>query len=95
MTQEKNKQIFELTRRKLEAELATDEEDAKQRRVAAEEESKLRRELMVKKSEAREAGAAAYTIAPLTRKIVIGNDDIIGEVPQEVMNITLCFASLP
>ncbi|MCJ1346605.1 hypothetical protein MMC31_004823, partial [Peltigera leucophlebia] len=47
MTQEQNEQIFELTRQKLEAEMATAEEDARLRRAAAEEESKLRRELTV------------------------------------------------
>lgn len=52
MTQEQTGLIFELTRRKLEAELA-----------AAEEESKLRWELMVKESEARVAAAVAAATA--------------------------------
>lgn len=42
MTQEQEEQIFELTRRKLGAELDTAEKNARFRRVAAEEESKLR-----------------------------------------------------
>ncbi len=94
ITQEQNRQIFELTRRKHEVELATAEEDAKQRRVTVEEESMLRRELMVKESKACVAAAASATIAPPPRKIVMEDDDIIGEVPQEVINITLRFAGL-
>ena len=50
---------------------------------------------MVKESEARVAAAAAATIALPPKKIVIADDDIISDVPQEVMNITLRFASLP
>ena len=50
---------------------------------------------MVKKSEARVAAAAADTIAPPPKKIVMEDDNIIGEVAQEVMNITLYFAGLP
>ncbi len=105
MTQEQNKQIFELICRKLEAELATVEEDARQRRVAVKEESKLRQELMVKELEARVATAAVATIAPPAKTIVMEDNDIIGEVhqevmnicevPQEVMNITSRFAGLP
>ena len=95
MTQEQNEQIFELTRRKLEAEFATAEKNARQKRVDVEEESKLRREPMVKESEAPVTAATADTIAPPPRKIVMEDDDIIVEVPQEVMNITLSFASLP
>lgn len=53
MTQEQTNLIFDLTRRKLEAELAEAEVDARLRQAAAEEEAKLRRELMVKESEAR------------------------------------------
>ncbi len=81
MTQEQNKQIFELTRRKLEQELANVEKDARSRRVAAEEESKLRRELIVKELEAQVAAAASATISPPPRKIVTENEDIISEVP--------------
>ncbi len=94
MTQVQKEQIFELTRRKLEAEFATAEKNARQKRMAVEEESKLRQEPMVKESEASVTAAAAATIAPSPRKIVMEDDNIIGEVPQEVMNITLCFASL-
>ena len=89
MTQEQNEQIFEFIRRKLEAELATAEENARQRRMAVEEESKVQRKLIVKESEAHVAAAAAATIALPPRKIVTEDDDIIREVPQEVMNITL------
>ena len=48
---------------------------------------------MVKESEARVAAAGGAP--PLPRKIVMEDDNIIGEVPQEVMNITLRFAGLP
>ncbi len=50
---------------------------------------------MVKESEACVAAAAAATIAPPPRKIVIEDDNIIGEVIQEVINIKLRFAGLP
>ena len=50
---------------------------------------------MVEESEACVAAAAAATIALPQRKIVIEDDDIIGDVPQEVMNITFRFAGLP
>lgn len=100
MTLEQNEQIFELARQKLEAEMAIAEEDARLRRVATEEESKLRRELMVKESEAHVAAAAAAAAAPTgaapaPRKTFMEDDDIIGEVPPEVMNLTLRFAGLP
>ncbi len=62
--------------------------------MAEEEESKLWRELIVKELEANMASAAAATIAPPPRKIIIEDEDIIGEVPQEVMNITLRFVGL-
>ncbi len=50
---------------------------------------------MVKESEVRVAATAAATIAPPPKKIVMEDDDIIGEFPQEVMDITLRFAGLP
>ena len=50
---------------------------------------------MVKDLETHMAAAAAATIDPPPRKIVMKHDDIIGEVPLEVMNITLRFANLP
>ncbi len=55
MTQEQNQLIFELPRRKLEAELA-----------AAEEESKLQRELIVKKSKACVVAAITAAEASVT-----------------------------
>lgn len=78
MTQEQNKLLFELTRRKLEAELA-----------AAEVESRLRRELMIKESEARvaaavaaaSAAAASTTAWAQARTSTAEEDDITGEVP--------------
>lgn len=92
MTQEQNKLLFELTRRKLEAELA-----------AAEVESRLRRELMIKESEARvaaavaaaSAAAASTTAWAQARTSTAEEDDITGEVPPEVTSITLRFAGLP
>ncbi len=90
MTAEQTDLIFELTRRKLEAEMA-----------AAEVEARLRRELIVKKSEARvaasvaAASAATTAAAPARRPMADEEDDITGEVPTEVMSITLRFAGLP
>ena len=80
MTPEQTDLIFELTRRKLEAEMA-----------AAEVEARLRRELMVKESEARvaasvaAASAATTAAAPARRPMGDEEDDIIGEVPTEVI----------
>ncbi len=80
MTLKQTDLIFELTRRKLEAEMA-----------AAEVEARLRRELMVKESEARVAasvaGASAATIAvaPAWRPMADEGDDITSEVPTEVI----------
>ncbi len=90
MTPEQTDFIFELTLRKLEAEMA-----------AAEGEARLRRELMVKESEARvassvpAASAAITAAAPARRPMADEEDDITGEVLTEVMSITLRFASLP
>ena len=90
MTPEQTDLIFELTRRKLEAEMA-----------AAEVEARLRRELMVKESEARvaasvaAASAATTAAAPARRPMGDEEDDITGEVPIEVMSITLRFEGLP
>ncbi len=98
MTQEQTNLIFDLTRQKLEADLAAAELDARVRRVAVEEEAKLRRELMVKESEARIAAAVAAATAPMAasqRKSLTEEDDITGKVPPEVMSITLHFAGLP
>ncbi len=82
MTREQTDLIFELTRRKLEAEMA-----------AAEVEARLRRELMVKKSEARVAASVAA--APARRPMADEEDYITDEVPPKVMSITLRFAGLP
>ncbi len=65
MTQEQTNLIFDLTCRKLEADLAAAELDARVRRVAAKEEAKLRRELMLKESEARIAAAVVAAAAPM------------------------------
>ena len=72
MTPEQTDLIFELTRRKLEAEMA-----------AAEMKARLRRELMVKESEAQVAASVAA--APARRPMADEEDDITGEVPTEVI----------
>ncbi len=80
MIPEQTDLIFGLTRRKLEAEMA-----------AAEVEARLRRELMVKESEARvaasvaAASAATTAAAPARRPMANEEDDITGEVPTEVI----------
>lgn len=68
--------------------------------AAAEVEARLRRELVVKESEARVAAAVASAAAttaaaPARRVTTEEEDDITGEVPPEVMSITLRFAGLP
>ncbi len=89
MIPEQTDLIFELTRRKLEAEMA-----------AAEVEARLKRELMVKESEARvaasvaAASAATTAAAPAQRLMADNKDDITGEVPTEVINITFWFEGL-
>ncbi len=82
ITLEQTDLIFELTRRKLEAEIA-----------AAEVEARLRLELMVKESEARVAASVAA--APARRPMADEEDDITGEVPTEFMSISLRFTGLP
>lgn len=99
MTQEQNEQSLGLTHRKPEAEVATAEEGTRLR-AAAEEESKLWRKMMVKESEALVAAAATAALAPARAapppwRITTEADDIMGQVPPEVMNITLRFAGLP
>ncbi len=90
MTQEQTDLIFELSRCKLEAEMA-----------AAEVKAGLRRELMVKESEARVAASMAATSAATTaaalarRPMADEEDDITGEVSTEVMRITFRFEGLP
>ncbi len=90
MTRDQTDLIFELTRRKLEAEMA-----------AAKVEARLRRELMVKESEARvaalvaAASAATTPAVPAQRPMVDEEDDITVEVPTEILSITLRFAGLP
>ena len=86
MTQGQNEPLFELICRKLEAELA-----------ATEVEAKLRRELMVKESEACivAAVAASTTAGAQARMSTAEEDDITVEVPPEVTSITLRFAGLP
>ena len=90
MTQEQTNLIFELTRRKLEAEMAT-----------AEVEARFRRELMVKESEARVAASVAAASATTTalalnlRPMAYEEDNITGEVSTEVMSIIFRFAGPP
>ncbi len=90
MTPEQTNLIFRLTRCKLEAEMA-----------AAKVEARLRRELMVKEFEARVAAsvaassAATTAAAPARKPMADEEDNITGEVPTEVMSITLQFAGLP
>ena len=94
---EKTNLRFDLTRRKLKADLAAAELDARMRRVAAEEEAKLQRKFIVKESKAQVAAfvvAAAALMAVPQRKLLVEEDDITDEVPPEVESITFCFTSL-
>lgn len=55
---------------------------------------------MIKESDARMAVAATAAAAPVAatqppKRSITEDDDTIGEVPPELMNITLCFAGLP
>ncbi len=90
MTPEQTDLIFKLTYRKLEAEMA-----------AAEVKARIRQELIVKESEtwvaaSVTAASAATTVAtPAQRPMADEEDDTTGEVPIEVMSITLWFAGLP
>ncbi len=90
MTPEQTDLIFELTHRKLEAEMA-----------AAKVGARLKRELMVKESEARVAAlgaiaSAATTATALARRLIANEeDDITSVVPNKVLSITLQFAGLP
>ncbi len=81
MTPEQTDLIFELSRRKLEAEMA-----------AAEVESGLRQKMMVKESEVR--FAASVAAVPTRRPMTDKEDNITGEVLIEVMSITLRFSGL-
>ncbi len=89
MTPEQTDFIFEFTDRKLEVEMA-----------AAEVEAGLRRQLMVTESEARvaasvaAASAATTAAAPARKPMADKEHDITGEVPTEVMSITLRFEGL-
>ncbi len=68
--------------------------------AAAEVEARLKRELIVKESKTRVAASVAAASAATTaaasarRPMADEEDDIIGEVPTEVMSITLRFAGL-
>ena len=98
MTQEQNELHFELTRRKLKAELA-----------AAEVEARLGKKLMIREFEshvaaavaaasawaaAASAAAASTTTGANAPMLKAEENDITGEVPSEVTSITLRFASL-
>ena len=90
MTQEQNEQIFEIMCKR-----AGDEKAAAARKFD------LELELMRREPDARiAASAAAATAAPTAaiqapKRAGMEEDDIIGEVPPEVTNISLCFADLP
>ena len=91
LTPGQNQQIFEIYRQK-----AVDE------RAAAAREHTLKFECIQRESDARIAAttAAAATApapapAPAAPRTIGGDDDILGEVPQEVQNLTLRFAGLP
>ena len=87
MTHEQNDQIFRIMRRKAEDEKA-----------AAARKFKLGLELMGRESDAHIAASAAATAAGATqapKRVGMKEDDIIGEVPPEVTNISLSFAGLP
>ena len=89
MTQEQNEQIFEIRRQQAEDE-----------RAAAGRKFDLELELMRRESDARIAASAAAVTAAATAAIQapkragMEEDDIIGEIPPEVTNISLCFARL-
>lgn len=95
LTPAQSQKIFEIYRQTAENEQAT---------AAREHEFKL--ECMQRESEARitaaVATATAAAAAPLAApapaaalRAIGGDDDILGEVPQEVQNLTLRFAGLP
>lgn len=87
MTYEQNDQIFKIMRRKAEDE-----------RAAAARKFELELELMRRESDAHIAASAAATAAGATqalKRVGMEEDDIIGEVPLEVTNISLSFAGLP
>ena len=90
-TPKQNHQIFEIYHRKAEEE-----------RAAAAREHTFKIECMQRESEARIAAtfaaAAAAPIpapAPAAPQTIGGDDDILGEIPEEVQNLTLRFAGLP
>ncbi len=84
MTPEQTDLIFELTRRKLEAEMA-----------AAEVETRLKRELMVKESEARVAASVAAALAattaaaPARRPMANEEDDITDNLASALEDPTI------
>ena len=94
MKQEQNEQIFEIMRRKAEDE-----------RTAATRKFELELELMRRDLDARIAASAAAasaaatsaatTVATQAPKRTGMEDDILGEVPPEIKNVSLCFAGLP
>lgn len=86
---EQNQQIFEIYRQKAEDE-----------RAASAGEHAFKLECMRRESEARIAAAAAVptpppTATPAAPRRIGEDDDITGEVPQEVQILTLRFAGLP
>lgn len=78
---------------------------AEEERTAAARKAELKLELTRKESDARIAASAAAAAATATaaaaapthtpRRTGMEDDDIIGEVPPEVANISLCFAGPP
>lgn len=77
---------------------------AEEKRTATARKAELKLKLMRKESNAGIAASAAATAAAATaaaapthtpRRTGMEDDDIIGEVPPEVTNISLCFAGLP
>ena len=89
MKQEQNEQIFEIMRRK-----AEDERTAATRKFELELEL-MRRELDARIAASAAAASAATTVATQAPKRTGMEGDILGEVPPEIKNISLCFAGLP
>lgn len=93
MTPEQPNQIFELTRRKFEAEFA-----------AMEDEARLKQKLMVNESNAHVAlptvsvavvtATATTAIKSQKRLLITEEDNITGKISLKIMNIIFCFVNL-
>lgn len=93
-TAEQNAQLFEIHRQRMEEERAAATADATRKAEFEQRKAEVELECMAKELESRIAAAASKATIPGPSTFRLEEDDILGEVLQEVKNLSARFAGL-